>query len=246
LPVFDNLSRIPKVMSDALCRMSTGGAIAKRKLYTNDEEMLFEAKRPVVLTGINGVVTASDLMDRTLVLELPTIRASERKDERQFWQEFNAVRPRVFGAILDAVASAMKNIDSVPQREEWPRLADFAKWVTAAERQLGWKPGTFMETYNANRDEVNARVIDDHKMATLIIALANAKTTWSGTSTELLSVINPQSEPGLPKAANSLKPRLKELKPNLDAAGVDIEFARQGSASAKMIYIRKRIVQKAA
>ena len=59
-------------------------------------------------------------------------------------------------------------------------------------------------------------------------------------------MINPQSEPGLPKAANSLKQRLKELKPNLDAAGVDIEFARQGSASAKMIYIRKRIVQKAA
>jgi hypothetical protein len=121
------------------------------------------------------------------------------------------------------------------------RLADFAKFATAAESQFGWTPGAFMEAYNANREELNARVIDDDKLAIQIIALANAKTAWSGTATELLGVVNPEGEPGLPKAANSLKQRLIELKPNLDAAGIEVEFARQGSTSQKMIYIRKRM-----
>jgi hypothetical protein len=241
LLTFDNLSRLPKAMSDALCRMSTGGASSKRKLYADDEETLFEAKRPVVVNGIGGVVTESDLFDRTVVLDLPEIRSAKRRDEEQFWNEFNSVRPRVFGAILTGVAGALTNIHAVPSRMDWPRLADFAKFATAAESQFGWTPGAFMEAYNANREELNARVIDDDKLAIQIIALANAKTAWSGTATELLGVVNPEGEPGLPKAANSLKQRLIELKPNLDAAGIEVEFARQGSTSQKMIYIRKRM-----
>jgi len=53
LLAFDNISQIPKPMSDALCRVSTGGASAKRKLYADDEEILFEAKRPVVLKRVS-------------------------------------------------------------------------------------------------------------------------------------------------------------------------------------------------
>ena len=52
LPAFDNLSRIAKPMSDALCRMSTGGASSARTLYENDEETLFEAQRAAVLNGM--------------------------------------------------------------------------------------------------------------------------------------------------------------------------------------------------
>ena len=51
---FDNLSGIKRDVSDSLCSLSTGGGFGTRELYTNDEEMLFDAMRPVVLNGIDG------------------------------------------------------------------------------------------------------------------------------------------------------------------------------------------------
>jgi hypothetical protein len=240
LMVFDNLSRIAKPLSDALCRLSTGGAFATRMLYTNDQEMLFDAQRPMVLNGIGNVIIESDLLDRTLVLELPTIPAAKRQDEQQFWEKFAAVQPKVFGALLDAVSASMRNIGSITERSDWPRMADFAKWVTAAEPQLGWAPGSFMEAYNANRAETNARVLDDDSLAMVLMNLSDAS-GFSGTATELLDIINRDREPGLPRAGNWLTQRLRELKPNLENIGVPVTFAREGRESKKVIYIGKRI-----
>ena len=45
---FDNLSHLPPWLSDALCRLATGGGFGTRALFTNQEEALFDAQRPVV------------------------------------------------------------------------------------------------------------------------------------------------------------------------------------------------------
>ena len=242
---FDNISYIPKAMSNALCRVSTGGASSWRTLYENDGETLFEAQRPLILNGIGDFIKESDLLDRTLVLELPTIRGVQRQDERQFWKRFTEAQPRIFGALLDAVSGAMRNIDSVPERPDWPRMMDFAKWSTAAEERLGWPAGSFMDAYNANRQEANGRVIEDDPFALAIIQLADTR-DWSGTATELSAEINPSGGPEFPRGANALKHRLTELKPNLEAAGVSVHCNREGGESRKMIHIGKRILQTAA
>jgi hypothetical protein len=57
LLAFDNLSGLPNWLSDALCRLATGGSFAVRQLYTDDEEMLFEAARPILLNGIEEVIS---------------------------------------------------------------------------------------------------------------------------------------------------------------------------------------------
>lgn len=68
---FDNLSRIPSWLSDTLCRMSTGGGFATRELFSDQEEILFEIQRPVILTSIEEIAPRSDLLDRCLVVSLP-------------------------------------------------------------------------------------------------------------------------------------------------------------------------------
>ena len=57
LLAFDNLSGLPHWLSDALCRLATGGSFAVRQLYTDDEEVLFEASRPILLNGIEEVIS---------------------------------------------------------------------------------------------------------------------------------------------------------------------------------------------
>ena len=44
----DNLSGVPAWLSDALCRLSTGGAYASRELYYNDEEVVLDAICPLI------------------------------------------------------------------------------------------------------------------------------------------------------------------------------------------------------
>lgn len=63
---YDNMSHLPPWLSDAICRLATGGGFGTRMLYENDEEMLFDATRPVILNGIEELATRGDLLDRAL------------------------------------------------------------------------------------------------------------------------------------------------------------------------------------
>jgi hypothetical protein len=45
---FDNVSGMPPWIADAMCRISTGGGFGTRTLYTNEEETLFNVKRPQI------------------------------------------------------------------------------------------------------------------------------------------------------------------------------------------------------
>ncbi len=67
---FDNVSGLPAWISDTLCRLATGGGFAVRQLYTDQDEVLFDAARPVILNGIEDIVTRPDLADRAIFLTL--------------------------------------------------------------------------------------------------------------------------------------------------------------------------------
>jgi hypothetical protein len=76
---FDNLSHLRPWLSDALCQLATGGGFSTRQLYSDDEEQFFEATRPILLNGIENVISRGDLTDRALVVYLPVIPADRRK-----------------------------------------------------------------------------------------------------------------------------------------------------------------------
>jgi hypothetical protein len=53
---FDNVSGLSAWISDTLCRLATGGGFAIRQLYTDQDEILFDATRPMILNGIEDIV----------------------------------------------------------------------------------------------------------------------------------------------------------------------------------------------
>jgi hypothetical protein len=127
------------LLSDALCRLATGGSFAVRQLYTDDEEVLFEAARPILLDGIEEVVSRPDLGDRAIFLTLGPIAEAIRRSQAELWREFEIERPRILGALLDAVSYGLRAIGRV-QLDALPRMADFALWATAWEGAL-WPAG---------------------------------------------------------------------------------------------------------
>ncbi len=146
----DNLSAVPVWLSDALCRLATGGGFAVRELFSDAEEALFDAQRPVLLTGIEELATRGDLLDRALVVTLPAIPEDARRPESELWPAFEAARPRVLGALLAAVAAGLARLPET-RLARLPRMADFALWVTAAEPALWPEPGAFLRAYAGNR-----------------------------------------------------------------------------------------------
>jgi hypothetical protein len=91
----DNLSHLPGWLSDALCRLSTGGGFSTRTLYENSDETIFDSQRPVILNGITELASRGDLMDRSLIITLPTIPEDKRRGESDLWHSFHEVRPMV-------------------------------------------------------------------------------------------------------------------------------------------------------
>ena len=112
-----------------------------RQLYTDQDEVLFDACRPVILNGIEDIVTRPDLADRAVVLTLEPIPEERRLSEAELWAAFEAVRPLILGALLDAVVEGLKRLPET-RLERLPRMADFALWATACETAL-WPIGTF-------------------------------------------------------------------------------------------------------
>src|SRR6185312_15987157 len=112
---------------------------------------------------------------------LPAIPEDQRRDEETLLAEFEAARPRIFGALLSAAAGALTELPTV-KLARLPRMADFAKWATAAEPALGWAQGAFMVAYNRNREAANELALEASPIASKLVELLAGAGRWEGTA----------------------------------------------------------------
>ncbi len=228
---FDNASSIAPWLSDGLCRISTGGGYATRELHSDMDEVVMDAKRPIVLNGITDLVSRPDLGERAIVVDLPAISTDNRRSEAEFRRSYERDRPLILGALLDGLASALRNLETV-QLERPPRLADYALWVTAAEQGLGWSSGSIVGAYWHNREFALRIEFENDHVAQAIKALSE-KGSWSGSASELKETLDGmvmekiQKLRSWPKSAAALGGRLKRLIPILRGVGITVQQSRQ-------------------
>jgi hypothetical protein len=238
---FDNVSGLPAWISGTLCRLTTGGGFAVRQLYSDQDEVLFDATRPVIVNGIEDIVARPDLADRAIFLALEAIPDDRRQPEQKLWAAFNADRPRILGALLDALVEGLKRLPET-HLSKLPRMADFTSWASACESAL-WPKGTFWSAYRANRDEAVDSVIDDDPIAAAVRAIMAARTIWTGTASELLDGLagiadERTGEPKIrPTNARTLAGRLRRAATFLRKIGIEISFERQGHRRTRIIRI---------
>jgi hypothetical protein len=241
---YDNLSEIKPWLSDALCRLSTGGGIGGRKLYTDVEEVVLEAQGPVLITSIAGVATRGDLLDRTLSMTLPAISPHQRRTESALWTEFERAVPGSLGALLDAVSMALRNRNQM-QLARTPRMADFVTWVEAAAPALGWQPGRFLGAFEANRRYQDHVALESEAIGPALLALMMGQQVWSGTATELLAVLNNitleevRKDRTWPSNPSQVAKRLDRIAPHLRRLGIEVEKRREGALGTRRITLTR-------
>jgi hypothetical protein len=238
---FDNVSGLPFWISDTLCRLATGGGFAVRQLYTDQDEVLFDAARPVVLNGIEDIVTRPDLADRAIFLTLEPIPEQHRRSEKELWAAFDKACPQILGALLDAISLGLRELPNT-KLEKLPRMADFAFWATACEGAL-WDKGTFWRAYAGNRDEAVDSVIEADPVGSAIRSLMATRTEWTGTASDLLGALSEEVSETVrraktwPATPRAISGRVRRAATFLRKIGIDISFAKEGRARTRVIRI---------
>ena len=230
LLVFDNVSGLQPWLSDTLCRLSSGGGFAVRSLWTNTDEVVFNASRPIILNGIGDIITRPDLAARALFISLEPISDADRKAEAKLLAELKAKRPQILGVLFDAISLGLRRHPSV-SLPEMPRMADFAEWATACETAF-WPSGTFMTAYNENLLEVVDTVLEADLVGSTLRLFAEEEAPWNGTASELLDRLRVFANESMtrsrdwPNSPEALANRVRRAATFLRKVGVEITFNR--------------------
>lgn len=246
----DNLSYLRDEVSDALCRLATGIGFTKRKLFTNDEDILFNQKAAVGITGINLVAQRADLLDRCLILSFERIPEDKRIDEEEFWKRFNDEKPYILGAIFTALSQVLKIIPTFKLSKK-PRMADYAKYAAASAIALGQSAEDFLNAFTENIGRQNQAAIESSPTAQSILQFMSLQPEWSGSSSdlhkELKQIVDKANlqlggSDGFPKSSNWLWKRIMQVRPNLNSLGIKVW--KTDAVNNSVINLSKTVLEK--
>jgi hypothetical protein len=226
---YGNISSISNEKSDALCRLSTGGGLSKRKLFSDNDNFSASVKRPVILNGIELNLSRLDLLSRAFTISLNPI--VDFKDEAEIFGAFERVRPKILGALCDAVSASLREKEYSPKIQN--RLVDAVRFVLRAEKRGGlpWEFGKFERAFNAMEISKRSDALERDNAAQTILALAQHG--WHGTIKNLLGEVLrgaevPEERRFLPATTHAMGRKLTELTPLLRMEGVIVERGRVG------------------
>jgi hypothetical protein len=174
---FENLSRIEQWLSDALCMIATEGCFPVRTLFTTMDLTIMTALRPMLVNGITDFIQRPDLKRRFLFCEVPPFgRGIQKVGDKKLAAQFEALQPRLMGAIFDAVAAAMRHSeDEEIAALDWGEgIPDFAAAVAGAEKagMLPWKEnGHWRAVYLESMQNTAAASLNESPVAQAVIAL---------------------------------------------------------------------------
>ena len=242
----DNMSHLASWLSDAICRLATGGGFATRELYSDGDEKLFEATRPVMLNGIDDLCTRGDLLDRAIVMSLPPIPDGHRRTEADLIAEFESRRPGIMGALMDAVVVGLRDAPTT-KLKAMPRMADFATFATAAAPSLAVTADQFLAAYSGNRENADALAVEASLIGDHIDALVNAEgAKWEGRATDLLKAIDGIADEQVtrrhawPTTPQAMANALRRITSNLRAIGIDVSFeGPKGKGKSRNICLKR-------
>jgi Bifunctional DNA primase/polymerase, N-terminal len=232
--MLDNQNTIPEWAADTLCRLVTGEADSKRRLYTDDEDVIIELRRAVLLNGINVPTERGDVLDRSLVVELERIPDGERRTEEELWELFEEEHPRLLGALFGVLAEAIALKPSLKLSRR-PRLADWGEYAASVYEVMGWGAEQFLEDWDEVVKVQNQATLDGSPVAQAVIKFMEGKNEYAASSSEMHSKlkaaaaqlgVDVERDKAWPKSARWLWRRIKEVLPLLVAAGIEATYER--------------------
>ena len=247
---WDNIDgrEITPEVSNAICRITSGQAFARRVLYTNDDDAIFKGQRVVMLNGIGKLAEREDLLDRCLIFNMKRIPEDKRKTESEIFARLEEMKPYLLHEIFMTLSKVLSIYPAVNLADSH-RLADFD--------QLGFAICEAIDGYSGEewlrvRDKVFKRQVESAFEASAVAQIAKFLVDrskfhiWEGTATDMLGfkidendnyLETPEDKnlkqsikdnPTFPKNPSSLGIRLNRAESTLRSLGIIIEHSRDG------------------
>lgn len=225
LACFDNTtSGLKENFSNILCAAITGSKEAKRKLYTNCDQVILSLHNIVILNGIEIVPGKSDLAERSLLMELKRIERKDRIPESKFWESVEMDMPAIMGAIFDTLARAMKVLPTL-QVEELDRMADAHLEMLAIAVALGVEQSEFQRILDANHEKLQNAYAQSNDFVNAVLAYLDSHEKVDMPAEEFrckLRKVCGHIE-GFPGSASALSRKLNQEKEAIWLAGYKLD-----------------------
>jgi len=237
---FDNTAALSARFSNILCAAITGSKEAKRRLYSDSDQVILDLHNMVVLNGIGIVPYKSDLSERSLLFELQKIEAKNRKTDAQFWADFHRDRPLILGAIFDTLVSAMALLPEV-ENKGLHRMADANKEMIAIAMALDISQDDFQKLLNDNAKKLQEAYAENNPFVNAVSSYVKLYGSVDAPAAKVYSMLL-KSTPGdkkfFPDSSSALSRRLNEEKDALEEAGV--LFSKHKKPDANYIRLEKK------
>lgn len=223
--VYDNFSdgAVTPEVSDMFCTIATNQAYSKRALYTNSDEILVKLGRAVIINGIDDLAKRHDLLDRSIVLDLPPLVT--RQSEVSLRENFKKDHPKILGHLLNVLSDSLKHEGESDYSDS--RMTDFTRMVENAHRSLNWDKHYFRHVYKENRDKASLKTIESNPFISSIVELMEGYDKRRFKKTDLLTEIGKLDSVAWKDMGNGVIPsnrkvsaRLKRDVPLLKTVGI--------------------------
>ena len=141
---------------------------------------------------------------------------------------------------------ALRNLDGV-QLDSYPRMADFARFIVAAEPALPWAAGDFLQAYERNRQAIIDDAIEADPVASAITRLLDYYPAgWRSSPSDLLAILNQIVSEDIrhlrtwPKMANQLSAKLNRCVTFLRARNIVIDSGHK-VAGQRVISVQRLV-----
>ena len=163
---YDNISKLEEWSSDELCRAVTGSGSSKRKLWTDDDDIIYNFKRCVGFNGINMAATKADLLDRGLNIHVKRIEDKDYRTPQDIDREFEEIRPQLLGCIMDILVKVLKwKQEGRKLNLKLKRMAEFTEYGEIISQCMGNPEGAIAEAYQTNINSQIEEIIESSQVA---------------------------------------------------------------------------------
>ena len=221
---FDNTAPLPEQYSNILCAAITGTKEAKRKLYSDCDQIILNLHNLVVLNGVNVVPKKSDLADRSLLFELQKIDEEKRMTEEEFWRNFEKDKPAILGAIFDTLQKAMQILPTLDIKK-LARMADAHKDMIAIALALDIPLEEFQRIFHQNLHAMQMACAGHDEFVDAVVEYVKQHGTQTGRVSEIYDNMCrdiPDGKVILTKSDSWFSRKLNDKEDALKARGIRV------------------------
>ena len=239
--MFDNTGRITAMVSDQLCRVSTGGEMTTRRLYTDDEAHVTELLAPVWLTSVEPEIFKGDLATRTVMLRLPGLDRDSRTGESELLRAQREAAPILTRFLLDLMVEVLRLRDEESGHPSMHRLTELETVLRCVDRLLGTRG---VDRLGQAAADLATEIIEGNPVAQEVVGhLPEVEGEHSPTHLHKLLTEAVGGERGRlprnwPETPAVLSRRLSECGPELEQVyGIRLEWGRRGRSRDRFIRV---------